>query len=69
VQPVTPAVDESGVPFVFDIAMGVRKGDSARVARLDSLIDRERPAIHRILVEYGVPLVGPGDTAVSSRPR
>jgi quinoprotein dehydrogenase-associated probable ABC transporter substrate-binding protein len=69
IQPVTPHVDASGVPFVFDIAMGVRKGDTARVARLDSLIDRERQAIHRILEEYGVPLVGPEDTAVSSRRR
>jgi hypothetical protein len=49
--------------------MGVRKGDTARIALLDSLIDRERSAIHRILEEYGVPLVGPGDTAVSSRRR
>jgi quinoprotein dehydrogenase-associated probable ABC transporter substrate-binding protein len=69
VQPVTPAVDESGVPFVFDIAMGVRHGDKARAAQLDSLILRERPAIHRILAEYGVPLVGPADTAVSARER
>lgn len=69
VQPVTPGVDASGVPFVFDIAMGVRHGDTARAALLDSLIERERPAIHRILTEYGVPLVGPADTAVSARER
>jgi len=43
--------------FTFDIAMGVRKDDSRRAAMLDSLIDRERPAIDSLLERYGVPTV------------
>jgi mxaJ protein len=63
VVPVPRAVDSvSGVPFTYEIAMGVRKDDSQRAAMLDSLIDRERPAIDSILKSYGVPML-PVDTA------
>jgi mxaJ protein len=56
--PVTPSVDtSSGMPFTFAIAMGVRPGDTARAVMLDSLIDRERPAINELLQRYGIPRV------------
>lgn len=62
VVPVPRAVDSvSGVPFTYEIAMGVRKDDSQRAAMLDSLIDRERPAIDSLLARYGVPML-PIDT-------
>lgn len=54
--PVTPARDRSGQRFAFDIAMGVGRGDTTLARTLDSLLVRERPAIHRILSDYGVPL-------------
>ncbi|HEY9516324.1 MAG TPA: substrate-binding domain-containing protein [Gemmatimonadaceae bacterium] len=58
VAPVTSSVDtSSGMPFTFEIAMGVRPGDTTRAAMLDSLIDRERPAINELLERYGVPRV------------
>jgi quinoprotein dehydrogenase-associated probable ABC transporter substrate-binding protein len=69
ITPVTPSVDRSGQLFAFSIAMGVRHGDTALVATLDSLIDREGPAIRRILDRYGVPRAAPADTAVSSTRR
>jgi mxaJ protein len=56
VVPITPTRDTSGQIFAFDIAMGVRRTDSALAHTLDSLLVRERPAIHKILSEYGVPL-------------
>ena len=56
IVPVSPAHDQSGQTFAFDIAMGVARGDTALARTLDSLLVRERPAIHRILSEYGVPL-------------
>jgi quinoprotein dehydrogenase-associated probable ABC transporter substrate-binding protein len=56
IVPVTPARDRSGQTFAFDIAMGVGRGDTALARTLDSLLVRERPAIHRILTDYGVPL-------------
>ncbi len=56
VVPVSQEVDSiSGMPFTYEIAMGVRKDDSRRAAMLDSLIDRERPAIDSLLERYGVP--------------
>ena len=56
IVPVTPARDRSGQTFAFDIAMGVGRGDTALARTLNTLLVRERPAIHRILSEYGVPL-------------
>jgi mxaJ protein len=56
IVPVTPAHDQSGQTFAFAIAMGVARGDTALARSLDTLLARERPAIHRILSEYGVPL-------------
>lgn len=56
VVPVKEAVDpRSGFPFTYAIAMGVRKDDPQRAALLDSLIDRERPAIDSLLDQYGIP--------------
>lgn len=53
--PVTPNPDPSGMRFTFAIAMGVRHNDRPLAATLDALIDREQPAIERILDQYGVP--------------
>jgi hypothetical protein len=58
VVPVSQTVDPlSGFPFTYEIAMGVRKDDPQRAAMLDSLIDRERPAIDSIIKRYGVPML------------
>lgn len=57
---ITPAqqpADLRIVPFAYDIAMGVRKGDTALRARLDSVIVRRRATIDSILDDYGVPRV------------
>ena len=63
IVPVTPANDVSGQIFAFDIAMGVRHTDTALAHRLDTLLVRERPAIRKILSDYGVPLASPEDTS------
>jgi hypothetical protein len=42
---------------VFDIAMGVRRGDSTFRKQLDDIIVRRGSTIDSILVSYGVPLV------------
>jgi mxaJ protein len=55
VTPVSPQVDLPFLPFVFDIAMGVRRSDSLLARRLDSVIVRRRPEIDRILASYSVP--------------
>ncbi len=56
--PVSPEIDPPGLPFVFDIAVGVRRGDAAMRDRVQGALDRRRAAIHDILENYDVPMVG-----------
>ncbi len=55
--PVRPQVDLPFMPFVFDIAMGVRRADTALHAEIDAVLLRRRAEIGRLLAEYGVPRV------------
>jgi mxaJ protein len=55
VVPVSPEVDVPYLPFVFDIAMGVRRGETALRDSLDAVIVRRQRDIDRILADYGVP--------------
>ena len=57
IVPVSPQIDVPFLPFVFDISMGVRRGDNALRDRLDGVIERRRGDIERILDAYGVPRV------------
>jgi mxaJ protein len=57
VAPVSPQVDLPYLPFVFDIAMGVRRHDSTFHAQIDSIITRRKPTIDSLLASYGVPRV------------
>ena len=60
VVPVSPQFDLPFLPFVYDISMGVRRGDEELRQRLDSFLQRRRPEIERILDDYGVPRAGRG---------
>jgi mxaJ protein len=53
--PVSPQIDVPFLPFVFDISMAVRRGDTALRERLEEILERRAPDIERILKEYGVP--------------
>jgi quinoprotein dehydrogenase-associated probable ABC transporter substrate-binding protein len=53
--PVQPQMDGRSLPFVFDIALGLRRGDTAFRASLDSILTRRRAEIDQILEHYGVP--------------
>lgn len=55
VVPVSPEVDLPYLPFVFDIGMGVRHGETAFRDTLDAIIARRQHDIDRILADYGVP--------------
>lgn len=57
VVPVRPRIDLPFLPFVYDISMGVRRGDDALLARLEQFLERRRPDIERLLDDYGVPRV------------
>jgi len=57
---VTPIIDTASFPslqFQYDIAMGVRKGDGALRAKLDSIVAEKRPQIESLLESYGIPLI------------
>jgi len=55
--PVRPQIDLPFTPFAYDIAMGVRRGDTTWRAQLDSELVRRRGEIQKILSDFGVPVV------------
>lgn len=60
VVPVTPQIDLPYLPFVFDIAMGVRRGDTTFKNQINDIIERRQASIDSILAAYGVPRVDAG---------
>ncbi len=54
-RPVNPAVDKSGLPFTFGIALGVRRGNTEFRDELDAILRKRKADIDRILDDYGVP--------------
>jgi len=54
------AADEGaakGLPFAFDISMGVRKKNTELEARLEQALERKQGEIKAILEDFGVPLL------------
>jgi quinoprotein dehydrogenase-associated probable ABC transporter substrate-binding protein len=60
VVPVTPQIDQY-LPFVFDISMGVRRGDQDLKSQLEQVLEQRRADIDRILEDYRVPRVEGGN--------
>lgn len=55
---VTPIPSKPGdLPFQFNMAMGVKKGNDALYARLEALLQQRQPEIEQILKEFNVPLL------------
>lgn len=69
ITPLTPRIDRPDLPFVFDIAMGVRRRDTTFRREIEGIIDRRRPTIDSILAVYGVPRVDTRAAAVATRER
>lgn len=57
IVPVSPQVDQPFLPFVYDISIGVRRGENAFRDQLDDILNRKNLEIEKILDEYGVPRV------------
>jgi quinoprotein dehydrogenase-associated probable ABC transporter substrate-binding protein len=57
IEPVMPPRD-GAVPFTFDIAIAVRRGDTARLAEIQRVLSAKQKEIDSILRAYGVPLAG-----------
>ncbi len=54
--PVLPEIDLPFLPFVFDISMGVRRGEEGFRTELEGVLDRNEAEIDKILARYGIPL-------------
>jgi mxaJ protein len=52
-----PVPAETGVPEVFAISMGIKRGNKELRARLEAAMDARQADIRGILAEYGVPQV------------
>ena len=59
IAPVAPQIDLPFLPFVYDIALGVKHGNDSLRAELDDVLVRRRADIGKLLDEFGVPRVGP----------
>jgi mxaJ protein len=57
IERVTPEIDLPFLPMVYDIAVGVRRGDTTLWAAVNGVIERRRADIDRLLAAYDVPLV------------
>jgi mxaJ protein len=55
-EPVIPQLDAGQWPMSFSISMGVRKGNDALLQQIETILQKEKPAIDEILRAYGVPL-------------
>ena len=64
IRPVSPEIDLPYLPFVYDIAVGVRRGEDDLRKRIDGILQQRRGDIEKILDEYGVPRVGEDRYAV-----
>ena len=66
ITPVSPQIDLPFLPFVFDISMGVRRGEDSLRDQLNAIIARRKPEIDRILDDYGVPRLPVGQPGAQS---
>jgi quinoprotein dehydrogenase-associated probable ABC transporter substrate-binding protein len=57
VVPVSPAIDLPYLPFVYDISMGVRRGDNAFKDQLELILSRKSREIGKILDQYNIPRI------------
>jgi ABC-type amino acid transport substrate-binding protein len=64
---VTPLVKETTGPrLAFRIGMGVRPADQNWKRQLNRLIQENQPAINKILLDFGVPLLDENDRPITA---
>lgn len=68
VVPVFPEVEPPGLPFAFDISVGVRKGDKHLRDEINDILARRRSDIRKILDDYGIPVAEPAPAAKPDAP-
>ena len=55
IKPVSPQIDLPYLPFVYDISVGVRRGEDDLKTKIDDILTLRRPEIDKILDSYHVP--------------
>jgi quinoprotein dehydrogenase-associated probable ABC transporter substrate-binding protein len=63
VSPVSPEIDLPYLPFVYDISVGVRRGEDELKERIEEILARRQTEIGKILDEYGVPRAASAELA------
>lgn len=58
IVPVAPGADSPALPMVYDISLGVRRGERELLNKLEAALESNRAAVQRLLREYGVPEAG-----------
>ena len=57
IQPVSPEIDLPYLPFVYDISVGVRRGEDDLRAKIDDILTRRHSDVEKILDDYNIPRV------------
>jgi mxaJ protein len=55
-EPVTPWLDDAQWPMVYDISMGVRRGDATLRREIEQILEKETPIIRDILNRFDIPI-------------
>ena len=55
IRPVSPEIDLPYLPFTYNIAVGIRRGEDRLKDSIEQIIDRRRGDIDAILASYKVP--------------
>jgi mxaJ protein len=66
-EPVTPWLDDAQWPMIFDISMGVRRGDTRLLHEIDKALAAESGPIAAILRDYHVPPAGDQGAVAGAR--
>jgi mxaJ protein len=65
ITPVSP-VSFLSIPFTYDMSIGVRKGDDELKTELGRALVHQCQAIHTLLLQYKIPLLGEGEPKCES---
>jgi mxaJ protein len=57
VEPVTPWLDDARWPMVYDISVGVQRGNLPLLREVDAILAAHRAEIDTLLRSYGVPQI------------
>jgi mxaJ protein len=58
IQPVSPEIDLPYLPFVYDISVGIRRGEDELKARIESVLAHRSDDIQKLLDQYNIPRAG-----------